>query len=97
MSHNKVYSRVPLGCCIYFALHQRSDQSVQSSPIVAHRKQVDAQREISIQYKKKKKRTQIEGQRFCFFFSFFLSFFPVLIYHESIYLKQTGPMSKPNS
>lgn len=53
MSHNKVYSRVPLGCCIYFALHQRSDQSVQSSPIVAHRKQVDAQREISIQYKKK--------------------------------------------
>lgn len=74
MSHNKVYSRVPLGCCIYFALHQRSDQSVQSSPIVAHRKQVDAQREISIQYKKKK-RTQIEGQRFCFFFSFFLSFF----------------------
>lgn len=97
MSHNKVYSRVPLGCCIYFALHQRSDQSVQSSPIVAHRKQVDAQREISIQYKKKKKRTQIEGQRFCFFFRSSSLFFPVLIYHESIYLKQTGPMSKPNS
>lgn len=31
------------------------------------------------------------------FFSFFLSFFLVLIYRESIHLKQTGPMSKPNS
>lgn len=41
-----------------------------------------------------KKTTQKEGQRFCFFV---LSLFLVLIYHESIYLKQTGPMSKPNS
>lgn len=74
MSHNKVYSRVPLGCCIYFALHQRSDQSVQSSPIVAHCKQVDAQREISIQYKKKKTNTDRRAE-ILFFFSFFLSFF----------------------
>lgn len=73
-------------------MHKRSDQSVQSAQIVAHLKQVDVQREISIWYKNT---TQKEGQRFGFF-SFVLSFL-VLIYHESIYLKQTGPMSKPNS
>lgn len=43
-----VFPPFPFGLLYYFALHKRSDQSVQSAQIVAHLKQVDAQREISI-------------------------------------------------
>lgn len=84
MSHNMVFSRVSLGCCIN--LHCAMLLLVHwSSPIEPSLSKWIC-RKISIQYKK----TQKEGQRF------FLSF-SRLIYHESIYLKQTGPMSKPNS
>lgn len=93
MSHNKVFSRVPLGCCINLHCTNAPVSPFQSSQIVAHLKQVDAQREISIRYKKK---NNTERRAEILFFSF-ISLFLVLIYHESIYLKQTGPMSKPNS
>lgn len=86
MSHNMVFSRVSLGCCIN--LHCAMLRSVHwSSPIEPSLSKWIC-RKISIQHKK----TQKEGQRFFLFLSF-----SCLIYHESIYLKQTGPMSKPNS
>lgn len=87
MSHNMVLSRVSLGCCIN--LHCTMLRSVHwSSPIEPSLSKWICGKKSAFSIKKK----QTEGQRFFFFLSF-----SRLIYHESIYLKQTGPMSKPNS
>lgn len=65
MSHNKVFSHVPL-TSVLICIAQRSDQSVVFSDR-AQFKQVEGQREISIQYKKNR-----EGRDFFLFFSFSL-------------------------
>lgn len=91
MSHNKVFSRVPVGCCIN--LHCTNAPLSPFSPLrwlpILSKWMRREKSAFGIKKQHRKK-----GRDFVF--SFFLSF-SVLIYHESIYLKQTGPMSKPNS